>query len=372
MLNVDIEVLRERIAVAVAVEVEDGETVGVFGTSGAGKSTLLDAVAGLVPIAAGRIDHGSRCLSRAGPDGSFQLPLRHRRVGYLRQRPGLFPHLDVEGNISYSAAARHDGAGGTEELIDRLELSGLRRAMPATLSGGQARRVALARALAADSLVLLADEPFSGLDGRLRRVVGQVLVEAARRRRAPLLVVAHELADAQAFCDRLVVLEQGKVLQVGDPHEIVRRPSSVAVARLVGYTSFVRVGGGLLGVHPQMASVVGTCGAHSGDGPGEAAQGVGPLGERGMLLQGVVRSSRPADARWECSVDVAGVAVACMADERPPPDGSRVEVALRSAPAFGGDGRALQDGPGAGAVGGGWMQRLCETSAVDRHGMTDC
>lgn len=342
MLNVDIEVVRERITLAVALEVQDGEAVGVFGPSGAGKSTLLDAVAGLVPLSAGRIDHGSRRLSSASPAGSFQLPLQDRRVGYLRQRPGLFPHMSVEANISYSRAARRDGSGGTEELIDRLELAGLRSASPATLSGGQARRVALARSLAGDPRILLADEPFSGLDADLRRVTGQVLVEAARRLGAPLLLVGHELPDVQAVCDRLVVLGGGRVLQVGDPHQLVREPASVAVARMVGYSSFLRVPGGVLGIHPQLASVGWPA------GPGDTAlqetpaRVVGSDLEGRVTLEGIVRSSSPSGTAWECTVELGGTAVTCTADDRPPPEGSRVAMVLRSAPLFGADGQVVE------------------------------
>jgi ABC-type sulfate/molybdate transport systems ATPase subunit len=135
--------------------------------------------------------------------------------------------------------------------------------MPARLSGGQAHRVALGRLLLAHCEALLLDEPYTGLDASLRRVLTKLVVELVGARSVPAMLVAHELAEAQAFADRLAILDRGRLLQVGAPDEVVLRPASRRVAELVGYLGFVPAAGHegtVAGVHPERV----TAGAHPG------------------------------------------------------------------------------------------------------------
>ena len=182
MLDADVEVDRRDFIVRAAVQVAAGERVALFGPSGAGKTTLLEVVAGLVTPRRGRIVLGDRVLTSTSPPVRA-VPPWQRRVGLLRQDPGLFPHLPVRGNLTYARTASSKGpeipAG--EELADvaaTLGIAGLLDVMPARLSGGQQHRVALGRLLLAHCDALLLDEPYTGLDASLRRSLTELVVTA--------------------------------------------------------------------------------------------------------------------------------------------------------------------------------------------------
>ena len=224
MLEADVEVDRREFSVSAALSVAAGERLALFGPSGAGKTTLLEAIAGLVSPRRGQITLGGRVLTSTTPPGCFVPPWR-RRVGLLRQDPALFPHLSVRDNLCYAPGT--DRSGPELALVaETLGISGLLSAMPARLSGGQAHRVALGRLLLAHCEALLLDEPYTGLDASLRRVLTELVVELVGQRSVPAMLVAHELAEAQAFADRLAILDRGRLLQVGAPDEVVLRPAS--------------------------------------------------------------------------------------------------------------------------------------------------
>ena len=285
MLDADVEVDRRDFTVRAAVQVAAGERVALFGPSGAGKTTLLEVVAGLVAPRRGRVVLGGRVLTSTVPPVRA-VPPWQRRVGLLRQDPGLFPHLSVRGNLTYARSARRDGPAQQElaEVAGTLGIGGLLDAMPARLSGGQQHRVALGRLLLAHCDTLLLDEPYTGLDASLRRSLTELVVSLVTARDVPAVLVAHELADAQAFADRLAVLDRGELLQLGPPDEVVLRPASRRVAELVGYLGFVPAGpAAVAGVHPERV----LAGAHPGRGlvltgsrrrppPGRGGVGGGP------------------------------------------------------------------------------------------------
>ena len=182
------------------------------------------------------------------------VPPWRRRVGLLRQDPGLFPHLSVRANLLYARSAREDELA---ELAAQLDIAGLLSAMPARLSGGQRHRVALGRLLLAHCDALLLDEPFASLDAALRRSLTALVKDISSERMVASVLVTHQLADAQAFADRLAVIDEGLILQIGAPDEVVLRPASRRVAELVGYLGFVPAGGApggpvgvVAGVHP--------------------------------------------------------------------------------------------------------------------------
>jgi ABC-type sulfate/molybdate transport systems ATPase subunit len=327
VLEADVEVDRREFTVCAALSVAAGERLALFGPSGAGKTTLLEAIAGLVPPRRGQVTLGGRVLTSTTPPERFVPPWR-RRVGLLRQDPALFPHLSVRDNLCY--APRTDPSGAElAQVAEALGISGLLSAMPARLSGGQAHRVALGRLLLAHCEALLLDEPYTGLDASLRRVLTELVVELVGERSVPAMLVAHELAEAQAFADRLAILDRGRLLQVGAPDEVVLRPACRRVAELVGYLAFVPVTGlegAVAGVHPERVAA----GAHPG---------------RGVVLTGTVAACRPAGAGWEADLAIGEAKVVCRLPERLAPVGGELAVTALDPPWFGPDGAAL-DPPG--------------------------
>jgi len=221
---------------AVAFHVAPGEVLGVLGPNGAGKSTLLRALAGLTPISAGRITLDGQGIDDA-TTGSF-AEVAARPVGFVFQNYRLFPHLSVLDNVAFAARAsgqaRRHARQAAREWINRLGLSELADRRPAALSGGQAQRVALARALARQPALLLLDEPLSALDARTRLGVQAELRRHLADFDGPCLLVTHDPLEALVLADRLLVIENGVIVQQGTPAEVTRRPATEYVAKLVG------------------------------------------------------------------------------------------------------------------------------------------
>jgi len=326
VLDADVEVDRRGFSVRAALQVAPGERLALFGPSGAGKTTLLETIAGLVAPRRGRICLGDRVLTSTDHP-VCEVPPWQRRVGLLRQNPGLFPHLSVRDNLRYAPSASRSGAE-LSSLASVLGIGDLLSAMPARLSGGQAHRVALGRLLLAHCDALLLDEPYTGLDASLRRTLTDLVSTLVAERGVPTVLVTHDLADAQAFADRLAVLDRGELLQAGAPDEVVLRPSSRRVAELIGYLGFVPAaapGSGeeaVAGVHPERVI------------PGSS-------GDRGLVLTGVVMASRPAGAGWEADVRVGDALITCRLPDRPPEPGGEIVVTVLDPPYFGADGAAL-------------------------------
>ena len=326
MLHADVEVDRREFTVRAALQVAPGERLALFGPSGAGKTTLLETIAGLVQPRRGLISVNGRVLTSTDPPVRA-VPPWQRRVGLLRQNPGLFPHLSVRDNLCYAPSAPRSGPE-LSSLASVLGIGDLLSAMPARLSGGQAHRVALGRLLLAHCDALLLDEPYTGLDASLRRTLTDLVSTLVAERGVPAMLVTHELTDAQAFADRLAVLDHGELLQVGAPDEVVLRPSSRRVAELIGYLGFVPAaapGSGeqaVAGVHPERVIP-------------------GSFGDRGLVLAGVVAATRPAGAGWEADVRVGDALITCRLPERPPDPGGEAVVTVLDPPYFGADGATL-------------------------------
>jgi len=443
VLNADVEVDRRDFTVRVAFAVAPGERLALFGPSGAGKTTILEVIAGLVPPRRGTVELGGRMLTRTSQPRCAVPPWR-RQVGLLRQDPALFPHLSVRQNLTYApgAASRGDeigqiasrlGIGGllgdrparlsggqahrvalgrlllahcgallldepytgldaslrrdltdlVRELVaarqvpavlvaheldaaqafadrlavldrgqiaSRLGISGLLGDRPARLSGGQAHRVALGRLLLAHCGALLLDEPYTGLDASLRRDLTDLVRELVAARQVPAVLVAHELDAAQAFADRLAVLDRGQILQEGSPSEVVTGPASRRVAELVGYRSFVPVpsGAGPVVANTVVADTV-VADTVAGVHPDRVIAGAQP--DRGLVLTGQVVACRPAGAGWEATIDVAGGVLAVRLPDKPPdgagygdgPDSraERIVLTVLDPPYFGPDGARL-------------------------------
>lgn len=235
-LVVDAEVRRGSFVLAVSLTAAPGQVLGVLGPNGAGKSTLLSAVAGLTPVAAGRITLAGQAMDDAEA-GAF-VEASGRPVGFVFQNYRLFPHLTVAENVAFSPRARGLGKRAARSAasywLERLRLSDLADRKPDQLSGGQAQRVALARALAGQPALLLLDEPLSALDAGTRLDVQTELKRHLADFAGPCLLVTHDPLEALVLADQLIVLEGGRIVQEGTPAQIARRPATDYVAKLVG------------------------------------------------------------------------------------------------------------------------------------------
>lgn len=235
-LTVSAEVSRGDFTLAVSLDAAPGQVVGILGPNGAGKSTLLSAVAGLTPVSAGRITLAGQVMDDANT-GAF-VETAGRPVGYVFQNYRLFPHLTVADNVAFSPRARgtgrHAAQSAASHWLSRLGLTDLADRKPAQLSGGQAQRVALARALAGQPRLLLLDEPLSALDAGTRLDVQAELKRHLAEFAGPSLLVTHDPLEALVLADRLLVFEQGRIVQEGTPAEVARQPATEYVAKLVG------------------------------------------------------------------------------------------------------------------------------------------
>jgi ABC-type sulfate/molybdate transport systems ATPase subunit len=326
VLEADVEVDRREFTLRAAIRVAPGERLALFGPSGAGKTTLLESIAGLVWPRSGLITLDGQVLTRTARP-ALSVPAWRRQVGLLRQDPGLFPHLSARANLAYAREVDPAGAELTG-LAHALGIGDLLEAMPARLSGGQQHRVALGRLLLAHCRALLLDEPYSGLDAALRRSLTSLVVTMVGERDVPAVLVAHELADAQAFAHQMAVLDQGTLLQVGGPDEVVIRPASRRVAELVGYLGFVPAAAApgrqqtlIAGIHPDRVI--------PGADPG-----------RGLVLRGLLAGCRPSGAGWEADLSLGETTVTVRLPERPVTDGGELTVTATDPPLFGPDGRA--------------------------------
>ena len=235
-LTMTASVQRGTFRLDVDVTVEPGEVLGVIGPNGSGKTTLLRALAGLTPITDGRITLGDQILDSVQP-AAFVAP-EQRPIGFVFQNYRLFPHLNVRDNVAFAPRCRKAGRKQSRLIADhwlhRLRLADLAERKPAQLSGGQAQRVALARALAADPGLLLLDEPLAALDARTKLEIRAELRRHLTEFPGATLLVTHDPLEAMVMADRLIVIEDGRIVQHGDPASVARRPATQYVARLVG------------------------------------------------------------------------------------------------------------------------------------------
>ncbi|WP_111473854.1 ABC transporter ATP-binding protein [Methylobacterium sp. XJLW] len=225
---------------AVTLDLEPGEFFCLLGPSGCGKSTLLRMIAGFERPTAGRILLGEADLTA--------LPPHRRPVNMMFQSYALFPHMSVAGNIGYGlkALGRAAAANRVADLLRLVRLDGFGDRRPDTLSGGQRQRVALARALARQPKLLLLDEPLGALDRGLREETQGELRAVQRRLGTAFIVVTHDPEEAMMLADRIGVMEGGRLIQVGPPAELYRRPASRFVAGLLGDVNLIpgRLGAG--------------------------------------------------------------------------------------------------------------------------------
>lgn len=252
-MSVEVKALEKRFGsfgVRVDLRLRSDEILVLAGPSGCGKTTALQMIAGLL-----KPDSGS--VEIDGADVG-DLPAWRRGIGVVFQDLGLFPHLDVEGNVAYGPAvagiARKERRALVERSLSAVHLDGYERRRVDTLSGGERQRVAIARSLAAGPKALLMDEPFSSLDAPLRRELRSEFRELRKREGFPCLFVTHDRDEAAALADRIAVMRDGRIVELGSPRNLFLEPMSAFVAKFLGAGTIVfpdsveRLGGGAVRV----------------------------------------------------------------------------------------------------------------------------
>ncbi|WP_305093187.1 sulfate/molybdate ABC transporter ATP-binding protein [Prescottella sp. R16] len=236
MTGLDVSARIELRGVDVDFTVESGEVLAVLGPNGAGKSTLLDVVAGLLLPDVGRVVLDGHVLTDTAEN--VAVPPHRRSVGLLAQEPLMFPHLTVRENVAFGP--RSAGRGRTESYaaadrwlaeVDATDLAGRR---PRKLSGGQAQRVSVARALAAEPALLLLDEPMAALDVAAAPTIRALLRRVLREHGRTAVVVTHDVLDALALADRAIVVDGGRIVEEGPVDRVLARPRSTFAARIAG------------------------------------------------------------------------------------------------------------------------------------------
>ena len=265
-LSADVDVALGTFRLNVELEVDNTAAVAVVGPNGAGKTTLLRALAGLVPLAAGRVVIDGTVVE--DPSRQIRLAPEQRRLGVVFQEPRLFDHLSALENVAFGlrarSMARADARAHASAWLERVGLAQVARLRPRQLSGGQAQRVALARALVTEPAVLLLDEPLAAVDASARTELRHLLRQELARYPGCRIVVTHDPIEAAALAEGLVVIEEGRVSQEGPLIEVTARPRSTWVASMVGLNVLSGVAGAG-GVRLPNGTVVAT--AIPADGP---------------------------------------------------------------------------------------------------------
>ncbi|MGA2545977.1 MAG: ABC transporter ATP-binding protein [Rectinemataceae bacterium] len=218
-----------------SLELGKGEFVAFLGPSGCGKSTALNCITGLIPLTSGEIFIDDECID----DSRNKVPPEKREFGMVFQNYALFPHLTVRENVAFGLKLRRLGKAEVErrvgEVLRLVHLEGYAAKYPTQMSGGEQQRVAIARCIVLEPRLLLLDEPLSNLDAKLRVELRYELKALHERLKVTTIYVTHDQTEALALSDRIVVLNFGRIQQVGPPSEIFSNPSNPFVADFVGY-----------------------------------------------------------------------------------------------------------------------------------------
>jgi molybdate transport system ATP-binding protein len=221
-------------ALDVALEIPPGITI-VFGPSGAGKSTLLDCIAGLLKPDGGRIEIAGEVLLDV--EQRIDVPPAKRKIAYVFQSLALFPHMTVEQNVAYGLAdlPALQRASRVKAMLEAFSVQQLAKRKAHEVSGGEQQRVALARSLATSPRVLLLDEPLTALDEGLKKSIMEDLRKWNAAQNIPILYVTHSRGEVDALGERVIVLEQGKIISTGTPHEVLDAPRRSSLAQASGF-----------------------------------------------------------------------------------------------------------------------------------------
>lgn len=219
----------------VSLDIREGEFFTLLGPSGCGKTTLLRMIAGFNSIEGGDFYFGEKRINN--------VPAHKRDIGMVFQNYAIFPHLSVRDNVAYGLKARHVPAAQIKvrvaEALKLVQIDHLADRKPNELSGGQQQRVALARAFVIEPSVLLMDEPLSNLDAKLRVQMRSVIKKLQRRLGITTIYVTHDQEEALAISDRIAVMKDGKIIQIGTPNEVYAKPATPFVADFIGVSNFL-------------------------------------------------------------------------------------------------------------------------------------
>src|SRR5580704_14470812 len=236
MLDADIRLRLDRLNLDAVLSVQAGEVVALLGPNGAGKSTILRALSGLLRLDGGKVELNGTVLEE--PAKHIRVVAEKRPIGLMFQDYLLFPHLSAVENVAFGLRARGVNKREAREraaaALERLGVAKVAEARPGSMSGGQQQRVAMARAMVTEPKLLLLDEPLAALDVSTKTSVRRLLRDALRQSNAANILVTHDLLDAVALGDRMMVIEDGAVVQTGTPAEVTARPRSTYVADLTG------------------------------------------------------------------------------------------------------------------------------------------
>jgi molybdate transport system ATP-binding protein len=232
----------------------------LFGASGAGKTTLLECISGLLALDSGRVVAGDRVLFDSGL--RVNVPVPERRVAYVFQTLALFPHMSVEQNIAYglNRLAPEQRREAVDSIVEAFRIRHARHRRPAEISGGERQRAALARALVTDPCVLLLDEPLSALDLTTKSAIIQDLRAWNEAHRIPVLYVTHSREELFALGERVIALEQGRVLAEGLPQEVLHAPRQESLAQAAGFENIFDAT--VAALHADLGTM--TCGVAAG------------------------------------------------------------------------------------------------------------
>ena len=222
----------------ISIEVPTGITI-LFGPSGAGKSTLLDCIAGLARPDAGRIVAGGEVLFDSST--AIHLTAQKRRIAYVFQTLALFPHLSVEENVAYGLndLRKHERDERVGEILTAFRVEKLRKQKPGEISGGEKQRIALARSLVTEPRVLLLDEPLTGLDAELKSAIVDDLRAWNAAKRIPILYVTHSREEVDALGERVIAIENGRVVSAGAPMDVLDAPRRKRLAQAAGFENLL-------------------------------------------------------------------------------------------------------------------------------------
>jgi iron(III) transport system ATP-binding protein len=245
--SLEVKNLSKRFGETVAVNdvsliTRPGELLAVVGPSGCGKTTLLRSVAGLERPDSGLISLGGTVVFSASP--LLFVPANQRRIGMVFQNYALWPHMDVFHNVAYplrvQKVARSEQSRPVIAALAQVCMAGYEKRYPHQLSGGEQQRIALARALVTKPRILLLDEPLSNLDAHLREEMGDEIRRIQQETSLTVIHVTHDQVEAMTLADRIVVMDKGRVMQVGSPEEVYRRPENQFVAGFMGVSNLLR------------------------------------------------------------------------------------------------------------------------------------
>lgn len=259
VLQATIEKKLNDFTLQVAFEAPAGVTV-LFGPSGAGKTTVLQCLSGLAELDRGRIEVGGRVL--LDTSASIDLPPQQRRVGYVFQGLALFPHISARQNVEFGLTRlpRLERERRTMEMLEQFRVAHTANRRPAEISGGERQRVALARALVTQPDLLLLDEPLSALDLEIKHQILDDLAEYVRQHPIPAFYVTHDRAEIFSLANHVIVIEAGKVIAQGSPHEALEAPRTYRSARSGAFENIFRAR--IVAEHPD----AGTTACAIGDG----------------------------------------------------------------------------------------------------------